>query len=388
MATKPDYYEVLGVSREAGPEEIKKAYRKMAVKYHPDKNPGDSEAEDKFKMLGEAYDVLSDDQKRAAYDRYGHAAFAHGNAGAGAGAGGMAGHDPFDIFREVFGGMGGMGGGGSVFEEFFGGRSRRTANNAGADLRYDLEITLEEAAEGVEKEIEIDKLDRCDKCNGQGYGEGGGLRTCPTCQGSGQVISSRGLFQIAQTCPNCRGTGQSIDKPCNKCHGDGRVEATSRIKLRIPAGIEHGSRLRSSGNGEAGVRGGPYGDLYVVILIKKHEVFEREDDNLFCDMPISFVTAALGGDARVPTLSGKASVKIPAGTQNETVFRLRDHGIRSLNSEQKGDLFVRVKVEVPTKLKADAKEKLREFAELTDHENEPLGNSFFKKAKRFFGGDG
>jgi molecular chaperone DnaJ len=386
MATKPDYYELLGLSREASKTEVKKAYRKMAVKYHPDKNPGDAEAEEKFKALGEAYEVLSDDQKRAAYDRYGHAAFAQGGMGRG-GGGGAAGPDPFDIFREVFGGGGGAGGmGGSIFEEFFGGRSRRASPNQGSDLRYDLEISLEEAATGLEKEIEITKLDQCDRCDGSGHEAGGGLKTCATCQGSGQVISSRGLFQVAQTCPTCRGTGQSIDKPCKKCEGDGRAEARSRIKLRIPAGIEHGSRLRSAGKGEAGLRGGAYGDLYVVIHVKEHDVFEREDDNLFCEMPISFVTAALGGEVRVPTLEGKASVKIPAGTQNETVFRLRGKGIKSLQTDSEGDLFVRVKVEVPTKLKSEAKDKLREFAELTGDENQPLHNNFFQKAKRFFRG--
>ncbi|MEI7958535.1 MAG: molecular chaperone DnaJ [Verrucomicrobiota bacterium] len=379
--TKRDYYEVLGVSKSAPADEIKKAYRKLAVKHHPDKNPGDHTAEEKFKELGEAYDVLMDDNKRAAYDRMGHAAFAQGTAGprGGGGAGGF--HDPFDIFREVFGA-----GGGGVFEQFFGGGggSQGEAHQRGSDLRYDLQIRLEEAAFGCEKEIEINKLDACKKCNGSGAEPGSKVTTCPTCRGRGQVIASRGFFQVAQTCPTCRGTGQTISNPCKACGGEGRAEARSRIKLKIPAGIEDGARLRSSRNGESGVRGGPPGDLYVVIHIKEHEVFEREEDNLYCEVPVRFTTAALGGEVSVPTLEGKAALKIPAGTQSGTVFKLRGKGVPTLSSSQRGDLMVRVLVEVPSKLDAEQRKKLEEFAELCGDENTPIHKSFFEKAKEWF----
>src|SRR3954467_7183371 len=298
---KRDYYEVLAVSRTASEDEIKRSYRKLAVKFHPDKNPDDPQAEDRFKELGEAYDVLMDADKRAAYDRYGHAAFAQGG---GMGRGGF--HDPFDIFREVFsGGVGG--GGGGIFESFFGGGAQvdREGRQRGSDLRYDMQITLEEAAFGVEKEIEVRKLDTCSKCEGKGSEAGSRAINCPTCGGRGQVISSRGFFQVSQTCPRCRGVGQIIEKPCGVCEGEGRVEKTSRIKLKIPAGIAEGSRLRSSSNGEAGIRGGPPGDLYVVIHVKEHAVLQREEDNLYCELPVPFTLAALGGEVAVPTLEGK-----------------------------------------------------------------------------------
>ncbi|MEO7318158.1 MAG: molecular chaperone DnaJ [Chthoniobacteraceae bacterium] len=377
MATKRDYYEILEVTRTVGGEELKKSYRKLAVKFHPDKNPGDHTAEEKFKELGEAYDVLSDADKRAAYDRYGHAAFAQGNAGArgGAGAGGM--HDPFDIFREVFGGVfGGAQGGG--------GRADREGKQRGSDLRYDMQIGLEEAAFGCDKEIEVSKLEACDICEGTGAEQGSRAVTCPGCNGRGQVISSRGFFQVSQTCGRCRGTGTVIERPCRKCGGEGRSEMTSRIKLKIPAGIEDGSRLRSTRNGEAGIRGGPPGDLYVVIHIKEHEIFERDGDSLFCEIPVSFTTASLGGEVEVPTLEGKAHLKIPAGTQGATVFKLRGKGIPSLNATARGDLMVRVLVEVPTKLNSEQRRKLEEFAELMGEDNSPLHQSFFDKAKEFF----
>jgi molecular chaperone DnaJ len=384
MASKRDYYEVLEVSRTATSEEIKRSYRKLAVKHHPDKNPGDHTAEEKFKELGEAYDVLMDDNKRAAYDRMGHAAFAQGTAGPRGGGGGDF-HDPFDIFREAFGSNGGAGG---IFEQFFGGggggQERGETRSRGSDLRYDLQIRLEEAAFGCEKEIEISKLDGCQKCHGSGAEAGSKATTCTTCHGRGQVISSRGFFQVSQTCPRCRGTGQIIANPCKACEGEGRVEGRSRIKLKIPAGIDDGSRLRSSRNGEAGVRGGPPGDLYVVIHVKEHEVFEREEDNLFTEVPISFATAALGGEVTVPTLEGKATLKIPTGTQSGTTFKLRGKGVPTLSSSQRGDLLVRVLVEVPSKLNSDQRKKLEEFAELCGDENSPLHKGFFEKAKDFF----
>ncbi len=387
MATiKRDYYEVLSISRDANGDEVKKAYRRLAVKYHPDKNPGDTKAEDQFKELGEAYEVLNDPEKRAAYDRYGHAAFAQGGAG-----GARGGHDPFDVFREVFGGMGGgaEGGGGGIFEQFFGGgagggRTDREGRQRGSDLRYDLQIQLEEAAAGVEKEIEIKKLAACEVCTGTGAEAGSQAVTCRTCQGRGQVITSRGFFQVSQTCPRCRGTGAIIEKPCRNCSGEGRVEKTARIKLKIPAGIDDGARLRSSKNGEAGIRGGPPGDLYVVIHVAEHAVFQREEDTLFCEVPISFVTAALGGEIQIPTLEGQAQLKVPAGTQSGTSFKLRGRGMPELNTKVRGDLLTRVMVEVPTRLDAEQRQKLEEFAALCGEDNSPLHKSFFEKAKDFF----
>jgi len=276
MATtkKRDYYEVLGVSRSASSEEVKRAYRKLAVKFQRDKNPDDPHAEEKFKELGEAYDVLMDADKRAAYDRFGHAAFEQG--------GGFRGgfHDPFDIFREVFGGGGGTSGG--IFETFFGGMAGQSEDRQrGADLRYDMQITLEEAAFGTEKEIEVRKLDGCDKCGGTGAEPESRSISCPACGGRGQVISSRGFFQVSQTCPRCRGVGHIVEKPCRNCEGEGRIEKASRIKLKIPAGIAEGSRLRSPRNGEAGIRSGPQGDLYVVVHVQEHKIFQRDEDNLY-----------------------------------------------------------------------------------------------------------
>ena len=384
--TKRDYYEVLEVTRSTNGDEIKKSYRRLAVKFHPDKNPGDKTSEEKFKELGEAYDVLSDEQKRAAYDRFGHQAFAQGGAAARGGGAGGGFHDPFDIFREVFGSSGG-GTSGGIFEQFFGGgqqRPDRDGKQRGSDLRYDMQIRLEEAAAGCDKEIEVQKLEPCGVCSGSGAESGSRAVSCRDCGGRGQVISSRGFFQVSQTCPRCRGTGQVIEKPCRNCGGEGRAETPSRIKLKIPAGIEDGSRLRSMRNGEAGLRGGPPGDLYVVVHIKEHEVFEREENHLFCEVPVAFTTAALGGELEVPTLEGKAQVKIPAGTQSNTVFKLRSKGMPVLNSGNRGDLMVRVIVEVPTKLDAEARRKLEEFAALMGDENTPMHKSFFEKAKEFF----
>jgi len=378
MATKKrDYYEVLGVGRGVSAEEVKRAYRRLAVKFHPDKNPDDPHAEEKFKELGEAYDVLMDSDKRAAYDRFGHVAFEQG--------GGFRGgfHDPFDIFREVFGGAGGIGGG--IFETFFGGMTGQGEDRQrGADLRYDMQITLEEAAFGAENEIEIRKLDACDKCGGTGAEPGSRSISCPVCGGRGQVISSRGFFQVSQTCPRCRGVGHIVEKPCRQCDGEGRREKPSRIKLKIPAGIADGSRLRSPRNGEAGIRGGPQGDLYVVVHVQEHKIFRRDEDNLYCEIPIAFSVATLGGEVPAPTLEGKANLKIPAGTQSGQMLKVRGRGIVHVNGRERGDLLVRVMVEVPTRLNAEQRSKLEEFAELCGEENTPLRKSFFERAKEFF----
>ena len=372
--SKRDYYEILGLNRDADAEELRKAYRKLAVKFHPDKNPGDKAAEENFKELSEAYEVLSDPQKRAAYDRYGRAAFdPRSRTGP---AGGF--HDPFDIFREVFGGTG------SVFESIFGGVHDPSQPQRGDDLRYDLEITLEEAALGCEKEISVTKPDRCDVCNGTGSEPGSKIHACPTCGGRGQVLTAHGIFSIAQTCPHCRGAGRIIEKPCKVCRGDGKRQRTSKIQLRIPPGVDAGSRLRSAGKGEAGVRGGPPGDLYVVLHIKAHEIFQRDGDDLLCEIPISFVQAVLGAEIEVPTLDSRATLKIPAGTQSGALFRVKGKGVTNLQGYGHGDLHVRIQVEVPTRLTSEQKAKLQEFAALCDGKEMPLSQSFFEKAKKFF----
>ncbi len=384
---KRDYYEVLGIAKGSSDEEIKKAYRKLAVKFHPDKNPGDKSAEEKFKELGEAYEALSDPQKRAAYDQFGHAAFDPRSRapGAGSGRGSGAGaefHDPFEIFREVFSG----GGRGAIFEEFFGGGGQRNPNGPerGADLRYDMEIGFEEAVLGCEKEISINKLEKCRECHGTGAETGSSTRTCPTCGGRGQVVTSRGIFSIAQTCPGCEGSGKVIEKPCRSCRGAGRREQTAKVRLRIPPGVDTGAKLRSTGNGEGGLRGGSSGDLYVVLHVKDHDIFKRDGDDLICEVPITFVQAALGAEVEVPTLSGRAHIKIPNGTQPGTVFRLKGRGVKNVQGYGQGDLLVRVTVEVPRHLDSAQRTKLQDFAASCDASTNPQIKSFFEKARNFF----
>jgi len=385
MAEPRDFYEVLGVSRDASAEDLKKAYRKLAVKYHPDKNPGDKEAEERFKELSHAYEVLSDSEKRAAYDRFGHAAFQPGGAGAGGGGyGGFGGfHDAADIFSQVFGG---------AFGDIFGGGSGATRRDAsgrsrGSDLRYDLEITLEEAAKGVLKDLQITRFMPCGTCGSTGSASKAGAKRCSTCGGAGQVISSRGFFQIQQTCPSCQGSGQQLVDPCGTCGGEGRTKQKDRVSIQIPPGVDTGIRLRSSGHGDVGTRGGPSGDLYVVLHLKQHDLFEREGDDLHCHVPVPFPRAALGGEVKVPTLDGSATIKLPAGTQNGAQFRLRDKGMPVLGGGQRrGMLYVHIDVEVPTKLTSRQRELLEELSETMGGDNSPRETSFFEKAKRYFGG--
>ena len=375
MATKKDYYEVLGLSREASEEEIKKSYRKLAMKYHPDRNPDNPKAEEQFKEAKEAYETLSDDQKRAAYDQYGHAAFEHGG-GAGAGFGGAGFGDAFgDIFGDIFGGRG-QGGG------------QRNNVYRGADLRYNMEISLEDAAKGTETKIRIPVQSACETCKGSGARPGTQPVTCTTCAGHGQVRMQQGFFSVQQTCPKCHGNGKMVKDPCPTCSGAGRVKQNKTLSVKIPAGVDEGDRIRLTGEGEAGVNGGPTGDLYVVIHLKTHEIFQRDGGNLHCEMPISFSTAALGGEIEVPTLGGSAKMKIPAETQTGGVFRLKGKGIKPLRQSDQGDIMVHVVVETPVKLTEKQKDLLREFDTSTQADagkHSPKNKSWVDKAKDFFG---
>ena len=369
--SKRDYYEVLGVSKGAAEDELKKAYRKLAMKYHPDRNPGNHEAEEHFKEVKEAYEVLTDPQKRAAYDQYGHAGVDPSMAGAGgAGYGNFA--DAFsDIFGDIFGGGGG----------------RRNQVYRGADLRYNLEIALEEAARGTETKIRIPVMSECEHCHGSGAKKGSEPVTCQTCGGHGQVRMQQGFFSIQQTCPHCNGSGRVITDPCGHCHGSGRIKKHKTLSVNIPAGVNEGDRIRLSGEGEAGINGGPPGDLYVLIHLKAHPVFQRDHNDLHCEMPISYATAALGGEVTIPTLDGQASIKIPAETQTGKVFRLRGKGIKGVRSESHGDLLCHVVVETPVNLTERQKELLREFDAIS-HEHEgkhnPKAKGFMDKVKEFF----
>lgn len=374
---KEDYYDLLGVSRDASETELKKAYRKLAVKFHPDKNPGDKEAEERFKQISEAYDVLKDPEKRQRYNQFGHAAF----KGGGGGTGGV---DPFEIFREVFGGRGG-GGFGGIFDDFFGGGSSQGGGVVrGADLRYDLEITLDEASKGIEKEVRYKRKAPCKPCDGSGAEAGSGKTVCSTCGGVGQVATNRGFISIQRTCPKCNGSGVLIEKPCRSCNGEGRVDETSKVKVKIPPGVDSGSRLCSRGHGETGVQGGGSGDLYVVLHVKDHGVFERVNDDLYCEIPIKFTLAALGGSIEVPTLGGKASLKIPSGTQSGTVFRLRGHGMPNLRTSRNGDQMIRISIEVPKRLTKDQRKRLEDYAEACGDPANPVSSTFSDKVKRFF----
>jgi molecular chaperone DnaJ len=378
MAKKRDYYEVLGVNRDASEEEIKKAYRKLAMKYHPDRNPGSKEGEEKFKEAKEAYEILCEPEKRRAYDAYGHAGV-HPNMGMGgmgpeaAGFGGFA--EAFgDIFSDIFGGGQGRG---------------RSSVYRGADLRYNLEITLEQAARGTETKIRIPTLETCDTCHGSGAKPGTQPKTCETCHGAGTVRLSQGFFSIQQTCPTCHGSGKMVTDPCATCRGVGRVKKHKTLSVKIPAGVDEGDRIRLSGEGEAGVNGGPPGDLYVVMHLKPHAVFQRDGDDLHCEMPISFTLAALGGEIEIPTLEGSAKVKVPAETQTGQVFRLRGKGIKGVRSSYPGDLLCEVVVETPVRLTERQKELLRELEDINRADgtrHNPRARSFMEKVREFFAG--
>ena len=367
-----DYYEILGVERTVTEAELKKAYRRLAMKYHPDRNPGDKVAEERFKEVKEAYEVLSDPQKRAAYDQFGHAGVQGGPAGGGPGPG--AGFS--DIFEDIFGDIFGTGGA----------RGGQRAHR-GSDLQYNLQITLEEAVFGTEVEIRVPALVTCDACGGSGVEGGGEPQTCPTCHGIGQVRMQQGFFSVQQTCPHCRGRGRIVTNPCHKCHGEGRVERRRTLKVKIPPGVDTGDRIRLSGEGEAGANGGPAGDLYVFIQVKPHEIFTREGANLLCEVPISFPTAALGGELEVPTLDGKVMLKIPAGTQTGKLFRLRGKGVRPARGGPEGDLICRVVVETPVNLTRRQKELLEELDESMragGKKHSPQQHGWLDGVKRFF----
>jgi len=379
LANKRDFYDILGVARNATDDEIKKSYRKLAMKYHPDRNPDSKEAEDKFKEAKEAYEMLSDPQKRAAYDQYGHAGVDPNMGGFGGGGQGFGGFsDAFgDIFGDIFGGGGGGGRGGRGGPQVY----------RGADLRYSMEISLEEAAHGHDTQIRVPSWSNCDSCGGDGAEPGSKVETCTTCHGAGQVRVAQGFFSMQQTCPRCSGSGKHIPKPCKKCHGAGKIKSQKTLEVKIPAGIDDGMRIRSSGNGEPGVNGGPSGDLYVEVHIKEHPVFQREGEDLHCEMPISFIDAALGGEIEVPTLSGKASFDIPEGTQSGRVFRLRSKGIKSLRTALPGDLYIHVQVETPVKLNDTQKDLLRKFDESLKSggsKHSPQQKGWLDRVKDFF----
>ncbi len=373
--SKRDYYEVLGVQRNATEAEIKKAFKRLAMKHHPDRNPDNKEAEDKFKEAKEAYEVLTDAQKRAAYDQFGHegvSGMGGGGYGAGGGFGGAGGFSDIfgDVFGDIFGGA--RGGGQRVYR--------------GADLRYNLELSLEEAVAGTTVKIRVPTLVACEVCGGSGAKKGSSPTTCPTCHGQGQVRMQQGFFSLQQTCPHCHGSGKIISDPCGTCHGEGRVQKQKTLSVKVPAGVDTGDRIRLSGEGEAGENGGPPGDLYVEIHVREHAIFKRDGNDLFCEVPISFTTAALGGELDVPTLDGRVKLKVPAESQTGKLFRLRGKGVKSVRGAHVGDLLCKVMVETPVNLTSKQKELLREFDETMkgSDKHSPRHHSWLDGVKKFF----
>ncbi|URJ26086.1 molecular chaperone DnaJ [Blochmannia endosymbiont of Camponotus modoc] len=368
---KSDYYEILGISKNADEREIKKSYKRLAMKFHPDRNQGNTAAETKFKEIKEAYEVLSNAEKRAAYDQYGHAAFESGSMGATANSGGA---DFSDIFGDVFG-------------DIFGGNRRNRAGR-GSDLRYNIELSLEDAVRGIIKEICIPTLSTCEKCRGSGARSNSAIVTCMTCHGQGQIQIRQGFFSVQQSCPTCHGHGKIIKEVCNKCRGNGRVERSKTLSVKIPAGVNTGDRIRLSGEGESGKNGAPSGDLYVQVQIRKHPIFDREEKNLYCEVPISFSMAALGGEIEVPTLDGRVKLKIPPETQTGKLFRMRGKGVKSVRSGGNGDLLCRVVVETPVKLNDTQKRLLQDLSDSFEgphgNRNSPRSKSFFDGVKKFF----
>jgi molecular chaperone DnaJ len=375
--SKRDYYEVLGVDRDSSDRDIKKAFRRMAMKYHPDRNPDDKEAEDKFKEVNEAYEVLSDAQKKAAYDQYGHAGVDPNMRGGAGGYGGGFEGNFSDIFGDVFGDI--FGGGG--------GRGGRSSVQRGADLRYNMEMTLEEAVRGVEKSIKVPTLVACETCDGSGAKPGTSAKVCGTCGGQGQVRMQQGFFSVQQTCPACHGRGTQVKNPCRTCRGEGRRQDQKTLSVKIPPGVDTGDRIRLSGEGEVGANSGPAGDLYVQVSVRDHAIFERDGKDLYCEVPVSFVDSALGGELEVPTLDGRVKLKIPAETQSGKLFRLRGKGVKPVRGGAQGDLMCRVQVETPVNLTEKQKELLREFqdsVEETGHKHSPKKSGWFDSVKNFF----
>ncbi len=380
MASETDYYELLEVSKDASGEEIKKAYRRLAMKYHPDRNPGDKEAENKFKAINQAYDVLKDEQKRAAYDRYGAQAFANG---------GMGGGNPFSGFDFNFSGGGFSDIFSDIFSDFMGGSQRggaRSYAQDGADLRYNLEITLEEAFNGVEKEIKIPTTVPCEECHGHGTADGKEAPVCPHCRGRGKIRTQHGFMIMETTCPNCHGEGHVVKEACKKCRGEGVIHSEKVLKIKIPAGVEDNTRMRIAREGQSGIRGGDNGDLYVFISVKEHKLFVRDGANLYVRVPISMTCAALGGKIEIPGIHGeKIEVEVPAGTQTDQQKRLSGQGMTIMRSNRRGDLFVKFRVETPTNLTARQKELLEEFRNISSEENcQPEAKGFFDKIKDLF----
>ena len=368
--SKRDYYEVLGVDRDAAEGDIKKAYRRVAMKYHPDRNPDDPDADMKFKEATEAYDILMDAEKRAAYDRFGHAGVDPNMGGGGFGGGNFS-----DIFGDVFGDI------------FGGGRGGRGGPQRGSDLRYTLDISLEDAVRGTTVEIKVPSLSTCEKCDGSGARKGSSPTTCGTCGGVGQVRMQQGFFQVQQTCPTCRGRGKTISDPCPACRGQGRVEKTRKLSVKVPPGVDTGDRIRLSGEGEAGPDGGPPGDLFVQMSVRQHNIFERDGKNLYCEVPITFVTAALGGELEVPTLDGRVKLKIPPETQTGKLFRLRGKGVKPVRGGSVGDLLCRAVVETPVHLNKEQKALLQQFEKSLGqdgHAQSPRQSSWFEGVKNFF----